>query len=63
MFNILMGRGVMVSLLVFAIAFAAGCMCGVIFGLWSRSSRGGKSAPKPAFWPISGDDSKTAHHR
>ena len=62
MFDILKGR-VMVSLLVFAIAFAAGCLSGLIFGLWSRSPRGGKSTPKPAFWPMSEDDSKTAHHR
>lgn len=53
----------MVSLLVFAIAFAAGCLSGVIFGLWSRLPRGGKSTPKPAFWSASESDSETARHR
>jgi len=52
------------SLLVFAIAFTAGCVSGVIFGLLSRPPRRGRKATlKTTFWPMSGNDSKTAHHR
>ena len=53
----------MFSVLVFAVAFAIGCLSGVIVGLWSRPRRGGKSMRQPAFWEMSDSDSKTAHHR
>ena len=52
----------MFSVLVFAIAFVSGCLSGVIYRLWSRPSRGGKSRPKPVFWPMSEEDS-SVHHR
>ena len=53
----------MFSVLVFAVAFAIGCLSGVIVGLWSRPRRGGKSMRQPALWAMSESDSKTAHHR
>ena len=51
----------MVSMLVFAVAFAIGCLSGVVFALWSPHRRGGKSKHHLGFWPMSDSESKTAH--
>ena len=53
----------MVSMLVFAVAFAIGCLSGVVIALWYPNRRGDKSKRLPASWgPMSDSESKTAHH-
>ena len=51
----------MTSVLVFAIAFAVGCLSGIVFALWFPRRHAGKSARKPSFWPP--DDKSTTVQR
>ena len=49
----------MTSMLVFAIAFAVGCVSGVIVALWSLRRRLGKSGRTSSFWATSDDEPTT----
>ena len=49
----------MTSMLVFAIAFAAGCLSGVLIALWSGRSRTDRSDRASSLWPLRDDESTT----
>jgi len=48
----------MTSMLIFAIAFAVGCLNGVVIVLWSTRWRGDRS-DRASFWAISDHESTT----
>jgi hypothetical protein len=49
----------MTNMLVFAIAFAVGCLSGVVIALWSPGRRTHRSDRPPSFWPMRDDESTT----
>jgi hypothetical protein len=49
----------MTSMLVFAIAFAVGCLSGVVIALLSARSRTGRPGHAPSIWPVDDDESTT----
>lgn len=49
----------MASMLVFVIAFAVGCLSGVVVALWSNRHGAGKSRRASPFWPIPSDETDT----
>jgi len=51
----------MTSMLVFAIAFAVGCLSGVAIALWPTRRRADKPGRGPSLWPMRNDESTTVH--
>jgi hypothetical protein len=49
----------MTSMLIFAIAFAVGCLSGVVFALWSPRRRSGKPDRMASLWRMRDSDSTT----
>jgi hypothetical protein len=49
----------MTSMLVFVIAFAVGCLSGVVIALWSPRWRSGKPDRTASFWRFSEDGATT----
>ena len=47
----------MTSMLVFVIAFAVGCLTGVVMALWSPRWRTGKSDRTGSFWRLPHEES------
>jgi hypothetical protein len=53
------GGVIMTSMLVFVIAFAVGCLSGVLVALLSGRSRNGRPGHARSVWPVNDDESTT----